>query len=464
MNKKKDGKKTARNPHKKNRAKFSIPSMKSKSPPWKVLSPQDVRLNAEVEKKRRELAKQGITDAEGIESLDQKRRRLSKALLCDAERVLLNWKPFQTSTVPCGLSFCGSFLEKRTPPRLGVPEIAFLGRSNVGKSSLLNCLSMPALTHSTFKSDEARVGKTPGATASVNLYAMVGRRSNANKKTDGTRVVSGKDDQPAPVLGFVDLPGFGYAKLSKEVKESVERAAERYLTNRRELALGILLVDARREPTEDDRIVLAALWDLDVPLVVVATKSDKIPKRLLPSKLKVIQEGLGLPEGQPLHVSAVTGDGTKQLWNVIMDACEERIDELKEELGMTEQGYDEDEDEDEFDEETSYQEEEGEGPIGYQLDEDGKLAVPTDDSSVVSYRQGYDWLQGGDVMCNEELAYNPWEAEKLRQANEQQQTAQPEQKQKKEEKSPKRKKVKGTKYSMDELKKLACKMEQDDEL
>ena len=110
-------------------------------------------------------------------------------------------------------------------------------------------------------------------------------------------------------------------------------AAERYLGKRRELALGILLVDTRRIPSEDDRAVLAALYDLGLPILVVATKVDKIKsKEALRSSLEEVRLGLGLPEGQPFYVSSMTGEGVRQLWSIIMDACEDKVEELREEL------------------------------------------------------------------------------------------------------------------------------------
>jgi GTP-binding protein len=153
------------------------------------------------------------------------------------------------------------------------------------------------------------VGKTPGATASVNLYALY-------------------DKKEKPILGFVDLPGFGYARLSKDVQESVQRTAERYLSQRGELVLGILLVDIRRLPSEDDRIVLAALYDLGVPIVIVATKVDKISKTELETQLEENRQKLGLPEGQPFFVSSVTGEGIKALWSLILEACEQGVQEF----------------------------------------------------------------------------------------------------------------------------------------
>ena len=358
------------------RASVQLPSSKSRAPPWRILSPQDTRENVKVEKKRRELAKQGVK----MEKEDRD-RKLSKALLSDAERSLIAWRRFNPSTVPCGLTFVGSYLEKRLPPRLGVPEIAFLGRSNVGKSSLLNKLATPALTSTgEFGNDEARVGKTPGATASVNMYVMMGKTKQ--------KALAAK-----PVMGFVDLPGFGYAKLSREIQESVQEAAERYLSKREELALGILLVDARRTPSEDDRIVLAALYDLGVPLVVVATKVDKLGKNEIEKQLSTIQEGLGLPDGQPLCVSSATGEGTKVLWRVIMEACEIRIEELQKKIN-TPRDDNPDDEEDAF----GRQHQPFEEAPDVQVDAEGNLVLPYDDGQPLSYSQGFDWIQGSSVM------------------------------------------------------------------
>jgi GTP-binding protein len=244
--------------------------------------------------------------------------------------------------------------------------VAFLGRSNVGKSSLLNRLSASALAASgNHANDEARVGKTPGATASVNLYAILGKaRQNAHVTK--------------PILGLVDLPGFGYAKLSKEVQESVQLAAERYLDRRDELALGILLVDARREPNEDDRAVLAALYDIGVPLVVVATKVDKLNKAQVEPSLEIIRQGLGLPDGQPLCVSSVTGEGTKELWTIILEACEARVEELRDKFGRANK-------KDEVEEEE------------YETDEEGKPML-FEDGDDIAYDQGFDWVHDNPVM------------------------------------------------------------------
>lgn len=347
------------------RANVVLPSHKSNAPPWQVLSSKEAKKNVEVESRRRELAKQGIV-MEQDEVAESTTKMLSKTLLSDADRQLVNWKRFNPSNVPTGLTFIGAYLERRLPPRIGVPEIAFLGRSNVGKSSLLNRLASSALGGAG-ESDGARVGKTPGATASVNLYAMMGSISSNSKRA------------AKAILGLVDLPGFGYAKLSKEVQESVQMAAERYLGSREELALGILLVDARRVPSDDDRAVLAALYDLGLPLVVVATKIDKLAKNELEESKMAICDRLGLPEGQPLCISSVTGEGTKELWKIIMEACEVKVEEIKDKL---QRSGEEDEDTD--------------GAIEY--DDLGNLMLPDDDGEELVYDQGYDWIQDSAVM------------------------------------------------------------------
>ena len=122
------------------------------------------------------------------------------------------------------------------------------------------------------------------------------------KRSDNNVNVQGGEAKP--ILGFTNLPGFGYAKLSKETKESVEEDAEQYLGKQCELGLGVLLVHSRCTPSANDRAVLAALFDMDMPLVVVATKLDKLKGSEVESAMRTIREGLGLPDGQPL--SAVT--------------------------------------------------------------------------------------------------------------------------------------------------------------
>eukprot|EP00546_Thalassionema_frauenfeldii_P020683 CAMPEP_0178894504 /NCGR_PEP_ID=MMETSP0786-20121207/49_1 /TAXON_ID=186022 /ORGANISM="Thalassionema frauenfeldii, Strain CCMP 1798" /LENGTH=372 /DNA_ID=CAMNT_0020564593 /DNA_START=327 /DNA_END=1446 /DNA_ORIENTATION=+ len=332
---------------------------------------KDAQKNAKKEKKRRELARQGVKMEEDN---SDSQHSLSKNLLSDVEQKLLKWKRFNPFTAPSGMKLIGSYLDKRIPPRLGVPEIAFLGRSNVGKSSLLNKLSTRT------SGDEARVGKTPGATASVNLYALLGKAK--------TKAIEDKI-----ILGFVDLPGFGYAKLSKAVQAEVQEAAERYLGRRQELALGLLLVDARRVPSDDDCAVLAALYDLDIPIVVVATKVDKLSKNEVPRAMEKIGKRLGLPPGQPLCVSAVTGEGIKDLWRILMEASETKIEEVKEELQRSQ--------------------EEG----SEEMREGSMLPSYEDDNE--RYEQGYDWITDSSVTYD----YNRDEIEEREKLDEEEYSA-----------------------------------------
>jgi GTP-binding protein len=386
-----DGKKTS--PTRPSAPKPKIASLgntKSSGPPWQVMGEKDMKKNVEAEKLRRERINLGLeSPSAGIAMAKEQKIKAdvsgSNRLISEKDRVMLKWKRFNSQTAPSELRMVGGYLNKQLPPSLGVPEIAFLGRSNVGKSSLLNRLVTKAA------GDSARVGKTPGATASVNLYALLGPSKGGNSlKSKGPSTAEGK-----PILGFADLPGFGYAKLSKETKESVEEAAERYLGKRRELALGILLVDSRRIPSEDDRVVLAALFDMGVPIIVVATKSDKLKANEIEPAMRNIREGLGLPDGQPLRVSGVTGEGVKELWQIILDACETRVSELKKAI---EEGKDDggalrilsdDTEEDDF-----YDD--------YEEDEDEYF----DDDEDIAYDQGYDWIQqegSGDAEEDEDF-------------------------------------------------------------
>jgi GTP-binding protein len=328
------------------------------TPPWEVLTSKDAKANIEKEKARRERAREGDhTSLEEEASAARTSQSLSKSFLTETEQRFLKWKRFNPLSAPVGMRFIGSYLDRRLPPSLGVPEIAFLGRSNVGKSSLLNRLSTAANQRV-----QARVGKTPGATASVNLYALM-------------------DAKERELLGWADLPGFGYAKLSKEVKEAVQLAAENYLDRRRELCVGILLVDIRRDPSKDDRAVLAALYDKGIPLVVVATKIDKISNQHQREVcLETIRVGLGLPEGQPLAVSSTTGEGTRDLWQIILEACEDGV-------RSTRAKYDNESRQEQLEEEE---------------EEDGEVFV--DDEDVV-YSQGYDWVQGEDDFYDDEDDY-----------------------------------------------------------
>ena len=343
----------------------ALPSSNTRGrPPWQVMSTKDSKKHVQSELERRERIKMGL-ESPTYSKVDKTSRAdvsRSNALLSESDRSLLSWRRFNPDQTG-GMKYIGSYLGKQLPPPLGVPEVAFLGRSNVGKSSLLNRLT-EGVVQKSGPADRARVGKTPGATAAVNLYAILGKpkgTGSARKLTAAAAAMAAK-----PVLGLADLPGFGYAKLSKDTKADVEAAAEKYLGSRRELALGVLLVDARRKPSADDRAVLAALYDMGVPIVVAATKVDKLGVNALGPALEEVRDGLGLPEGQPLCISSVTGEGTKDMWRILLDACETRVEELKKEAEGKAASDDENDDDDE-----EYFE----------------------DSDDLEYSQGYDWIQ-----------------------------------------------------------------------
>eukprot|EP00557_Chaetoceros_sp_GSL56_P000163 CAMPEP_0176501332 /NCGR_PEP_ID=MMETSP0200_2-20121128/14101_1 /TAXON_ID=947934 /ORGANISM="Chaetoceros sp., Strain GSL56" /LENGTH=541 /DNA_ID=CAMNT_0017900205 /DNA_START=203 /DNA_END=1829 /DNA_ORIENTATION=+ len=363
---------------KKNENKAKAQEKKRPLPPWQIMSSEDTKENIQDEIQRRQDINKGNlpSNTPALTSTITGDVRASSLLLSPTERQLLNWKRFRPERDVESMRFQGAYLDgggggSSMPPSMGVPEVAFLGRSNVGKSSLLNRLSK-MFTQAT-SLDTAVVGKTPGATASVNLYIL--ERKQTMK----------------PLMGFVDLPGFGYARLSKDTKESVETAAERYLGKRKELALGILLVDLRRIPSDDDRAVLAALYDMGVPIVVVATKKDKISSQnQILSQMEQVRVGLGLPYGQPLCISSKTGEGVKQLWSIIMDACEDRILELREKVEKGGKAAVVSDDDPE-----SY------GTI--QLDEEGRFIEDDDQDDVMM--EGYEWIQSFARHDNDNDSY-----------------------------------------------------------
>ena len=170
-------------------------------------------------------------------------------------------------------------------PKVRLPEIAFAGKSNVGKSSVINRLLQ--------RKNFARVGEKPGKTIHVN-YFTVDKCSY-----------------------FVDLPGYGYAKVSQAEKDRWSRLMEDYFAAGR-IDLGVLIVDARHAPTNND--ITMARWFLDsgCPFVVVANKLDKLKKSEIAPNLKTIREDLELPEACPvIAFSAEKGDGRDELMKYI---------------------------------------------------------------------------------------------------------------------------------------------------
>lgn len=176
------------------------------------------------------------------------------------------------------------------------PEVAFVGRSNVGKSSLLNALLGTAI---------ARVSKTPGRTRLVNLFNVeVGRVSRTSGQVGEKRRVS-----------FADLPGYGYAKLSKVEAATLAAVLSTYLSERRAIALVVHLVDGRIGATKEDLAVHRTLGDLDVPRLFVATKVDKLGAAERGAVVGKLAKALEVERGRVLPFSSHTGQGRDPLWS-----------------------------------------------------------------------------------------------------------------------------------------------------
>ena len=179
-------------------------------------------------------------------------------------------------------------------PRDRLPEIAFVGRSNVGKSSLLNTLLLRhrKRVRGVRRKTLAKTSQTPGRTRSINFFRI-------NRK-----------------LYFVDLPGYGFAKASRSEQERWKRLAEGYLEDREPLRLVVLLVDIRHGPTPLDRQMAGWLDYQEQSYCVAATKSDKLKQGARKRSARSIRETFA----PPIPFSAVTGEGVKQLWRVIDSA------------------------------------------------------------------------------------------------------------------------------------------------
>ncbi len=175
----------------------------------------------------------------------------------------------------------------------GAPEVAFLGRSNVGKSSLINKL---------LGSKEAKVSSTPGRTRAINFFAL----------HEGTE----QKHNARPALIFADLPGYGYAKISKSISAEWPSFIEPYLQERESLALCVCLVDTNIPPQESDTLLLTALKQMQRPHIVVGTKSDRLSGNALTKSLKTLKEAHG--ETVILPVSVKTEGGVKLLWPEIV--------------------------------------------------------------------------------------------------------------------------------------------------
>jgi len=194
---------------------------------------------------------------------------------------------------PEDAAFATSAVSPAQFPRDGLAEVAFLGRSNVGKSSLLNAL--------TGRKGLARVSGTPGRTQMVNFF----------------RVRPGRGHQE---LYLVDLPGYGYSKASQSVRRDFERMATSYLIDRSPLGVVVFLVDSRHDPQPADLVLASFLDEHGFPHIIAATKADKIGRSEISKRARSLSAGVGRYARAVVPVSAQTGDGLAELWAAIFEA------------------------------------------------------------------------------------------------------------------------------------------------
>lgn len=170
------------------------------------------------------------------------------------------------------------------------PEVAFAGKSNVGKSSMINVLMN--------RKSYARISATPGKTQTINFY-------NIND-----------------ALYLVDLPGYGYARVSEKEKEQWGRMIERYLHSSSQLKAVFLLIDIRHEPSANDKLMYKWIVDQGYEPVIIATKLDKIKRSQVQKHVKMLKEGLALVPGTTvIPFSSVTKQGRDEIWELIEKEC-----------------------------------------------------------------------------------------------------------------------------------------------
>ena len=191
-----------------------------------------------------------------------------------------------------------SAVKKEQYPDDGLPQIAFVGRSNVGKSSSINTLLN--------RKKIARVSQTPGKTRTINFYKI-----NSD-------------------FYFVDLPGYGYAKLSKEEKSSWGKVMEEYFINSKNLIHVFILVDIRHEPKEDDVLMLDFVRHYGIPVSIIATKSDKVTRNDAAISKRTIKSKMKLEGERILPISALKKTDVEEIWNHVLEIYRENGYEITE--------------------------------------------------------------------------------------------------------------------------------------
>ena len=197
-----------------------------------------------------------------------------------------------------------SAVGKKQYPEEKLPEIVFIGRSNVGKSSLINSL--------TRRKNLARVSQTPGKTQTINFY-----------KVD-LKISAEENSEPIyKNFYLVDLPGYGYAKTSKTNRKLWAKFIEDFLINSREIKFVCQLIDIRHEPQDSDKKMFAWLVEKNLPVLIAATKLDKLSKTESKKNLVAIKNSLGIDENSLLPYSSKTNSGRAELLEAISNSLTE---------------------------------------------------------------------------------------------------------------------------------------------
>lgn len=226
-------------------------------------------------------------------------------------------------------------------PETELPEIAFAGRSNVGKSSLINSLLN--------RKSLARTSAQPGKTQTINYYYVEGRpeekdfaaKETASRKSQespetantaeeaeasGTAATTETADAPvmeSAELYLVDLPGYGYTRAAVEIREKWGRMIERYLQTSKQLRAVLLLLDIRHAPTANDRQMYEWIRTQGYEPILIATKQDKIKRSQLQKQLKLLREALGAEKGtRIIPFSSETKQGRDEVWNVLLEIAQ----------------------------------------------------------------------------------------------------------------------------------------------
>ena len=208
-------------------------------------------------------------------------------------------------------------------PETELPEIAFAGRSNVGKSSLINSLLN--------RKSLARTSAQPGKTQTINYYYVEGRpeeKDFAAKETASRKSQESPETANAPVLEsaelyLVDLPGYGYTRAAVEIREKWGRMIERYLQTSKQLRAVLLLLDIRHAPTANDRQMYEWIRTQGYEPILIATKQDKIKRSQLQKQLKLLRETLGAEKGtRIIPFSSETKQGRDEVWNVLLEIAQ----------------------------------------------------------------------------------------------------------------------------------------------